>query len=82
MTNLWIRDRYGSWNDLAGFKKFITSAHSQFGYNIWVTELGITSSSNGSQQQIKNFMMQAYSWMDSTGFVERASWFGEFFLPS
>ncbi|KAJ6584378.1 glycosyl hydrolase catalytic core-domain-containing protein [Mycena capillaripes] len=69
---------YGSWNDLAGFKKFVTSAHSQFGYKIWVTELGITSASNGSQQQIKNFMMQAYSWMDSTGFVDRASWFGCF----
>ncbi|KAJ6549034.1 glycosyl hydrolase catalytic core-domain-containing protein [Mycena vulgaris] len=69
---------YGSYKDLAGFQKFVTSAHSRFGYKVWVTELGVTSASNPSQQQTKNFMMQAFSWMDSTGYVDRASWFGCF----
>ncbi|KAJ7659184.1 glycosyl hydrolase catalytic core-domain-containing protein [Mycena polygramma] len=69
---------YGSWNDIATFKKFVASAHSRFGYRVWVTELGITSASNPTQQQIKNFMMNAYVWMDSTGYVDRASWFGCF----
>jgi len=69
---------YGSWKDIAGFKKFVKTAHDRFGYKIWVTELGITSGSNPSQQQTKNFMMNAYSWMDTTGYVDRASWFGCF----
>ncbi|KAJ6506318.1 glycosyl hydrolase catalytic core-domain-containing protein [Mycena vitilis] len=69
---------YGSWKDLATFKKFVASAHTRFGYKVWVTELGITSSSSPSQQQTKDFMMNAYAWMDSTGYVDRASWFGCF----
>ncbi|KAJ7148766.1 glycosyl hydrolase catalytic core-domain-containing protein [Mycena crocata] len=69
---------YGSYKDIAGFKKFISSAHSRFGYKLWVTELGVTSGSKPSQQQTKDFMMQAFSWMDSTGYVDRASWFGCF----
>jgi hypothetical protein len=68
--------RYGSYTDIATFKKFVSTAHSRFGYNIWVTELGVTSASKASQQQTKDFMMNAFSWMDSTGFVDRASWFG------
>ncbi|KAJ6567121.1 glycosyl hydrolase catalytic core-domain-containing protein [Mycena capillaripes] len=64
----------GSYQDIAGFKKFISSAHSRFGYNIWVTELGITSGSNVTPQQMKEFMMNAFSWMDSVGYVERASY--------
>ncbi|KAJ7463348.1 glycosyl hydrolase catalytic core-domain-containing protein [Mycena latifolia] len=69
---------YGSYTDIASFQKFVTSAHSRFGYKIWVTELGVTSASNPSQQQTKEFMMNAFSWMDSTGYVDRASWFGCF----
>ncbi|KAJ7698254.1 glycosyl hydrolase catalytic core-domain-containing protein [Mycena rosella] len=69
---------YGSYQDLAKFKAFVTSAHTRFGYHIWVTELGVTSGSNPTTQQTKNFMMNAFSWMDSTGFVDRASWFGCF----
>jgi len=69
---------YGSYQDIATFKKFVSTAHSRFGYNIWVTELGVTSASKASQQQTKEFMMSAFSWMDSTGYVDRASWFGCF----
>ncbi|KAJ6626362.1 glycosyl hydrolase catalytic core-domain-containing protein [Mycena sp. CBHHK59/15] len=67
---------YGSYKDIAGFKKFVASAHSRFGYTVWVTELGVTTASKPSKQQTKEFMMQAYAWMDSVGYVERASWFG------
>ncbi|KAJ7154903.1 glycosyl hydrolase catalytic core-domain-containing protein [Mycena crocata] len=69
---------YGSYKDIEGFKKFVSSAHSRFGYNIWVTELGVTTGSRPTQQQTKSFMMAAYAWMDSVGFVDRASWFGCF----
>jgi len=69
--------RYGSWNDLAGFKKWVQTAHSQFQMNIWIPELGITSASHPSQAQVKNFMMNAFTWLDSQPYVERAAWFGE-----
>jgi len=69
---------YGSWKDIAGFKKFVETAHSRFGYKIWITELGITTGSKPSQQNTKDFMMKAFAFMDSTGYVDRASWFGCF----
>ncbi|KAJ7698249.1 hypothetical protein B0H17DRAFT_1328606 [Mycena rosella] len=69
---------YGSYQDLATFKKFVSTAHSRFGYNIWVTEVGITTSSNPSTSQVKQFMMNAFAWIDSTGYVDRASWFSCF----
>lgn len=69
--------RYGSWKDLAGFKKWVQTAHSSFGLNIWIPELGITSASNPSQAQVKNFMMNALTWLDSQPYMERVAWFGE-----
>lgn len=69
---------YGSWKDLAGFKAFVTKVHNTFGYHLWITELGITTASYPSQTQTKQFMMNAYSWMDQQGFVDRAAWFGCF----
>ncbi|KAJ7598055.1 glycosyl hydrolase catalytic core-domain-containing protein [Mycena floridula] len=73
---------YGSWNDIAGFKKFIAAVRTQTNRKIWVTELGITSSSNPTQAQTKEFMMEAFTWMQSTGYVDRASWFGCFLVNS
>jgi hypothetical protein len=69
--------RYGSWNDLASFKKYVQTAHSRFGKNIWIPELGITSGSHPSQTQVKGFMVDAFAWLDSQSYVERAAWFGE-----
>ncbi|KAJ7056208.1 glycosyl hydrolase catalytic core-domain-containing protein [Mycena amicta] len=69
---------YGSYKDIASFKKFVSTARTRFNRKIWVTELGVTTASGASQQQTKDFMMQAFSWMDSTGYVDRASWFGCF----
>ncbi|KAF7317237.1 Glyco-hydro-cc domain-containing protein [Mycena chlorophos] len=69
---------YGSWQDLAGFKKYVSTARSRFNRKIWVTEIGITTASAPSQAQVKTFMMDAFSWMQSTGYVDRASWFGCF----
>jgi hypothetical protein len=67
---------YGSWNDLFGFKQWVSKAHSRYNLPIWVTEVGITTKSWPSQGQVKNFHMQAMSWLDSTGYAQRASWFG------
>lgn len=69
---------YGSWKDIAGFKKYVQAAHARFGKNIWVTELGVTTASGGSQHQVKSLMMNAFSFMDSQGYVERGAWFGGF----
>ncbi|KAF7300142.1 Glyco-hydro-cc domain-containing protein [Mycena kentingensis (nom. inval.)] len=69
---------YGSYKDFEKFKKFVSTARSRFNKNIWITELGVTSSSGATQQQTKQFMMQAFQWMDSTGYIDRASWFGCF----
>jgi hypothetical protein len=69
---------YGSWKDLAGFKKYVQTAHSRFGKPIWVTEVGITSASYPSQGQVKSFMMNAFSWLDTQSYVERGAWFGAF----
>lgn len=69
---------YGSWNNVSQFKKYVASLHSKFGKDVWVTEVGITTSSNPSQQQVKNFMMDAFVWMAAQGYVQRASWFGCF----
>jgi len=69
---------YGSWNDLAGFQKYVSTAHSRFGLKIWVTEIGITSASNPSQAQVKNFMVNAVSWMETVGYCDRVAWFGAF----
>jgi len=69
---------YGSWNDIASLKKFVQTAHSRFGKNIWIPELGITTASHPSQGQVQNFMMEAFTWLDSQSYVERAAWFGAF----
>jgi len=69
---------YGSWKDLAGFKKYVTSAHKRFGKKIWVTEMGVTVASGGSQEDIKKFAMDAISWLDTQSYVERVSWTGGF----
>jgi len=69
---------YGSYKDIEKFKKFVSTARTRFNRKIWVTELGVTSSSGASQQQTKDFMMKAFQWMDQTGYVLRASWFGCF----
>jgi len=69
---------YGSWADIETFKTYVQTVHSQFGKNVWVTELGVTTGSNPTQDQVKSFMMNAFSWMDTQSYIERGSWFGAF----
>ncbi|TKY90128.1 hypothetical protein EX895_000126 [Sporisorium graminicola] len=73
---------YGSWSDLAGLKKYVTSVHNKFNLPIWITEYGVTSSSGGSQQQVKQFHMEATQWLNSQSYVERTSNFGSFSVSS
>lgn len=69
---------YGSWKDLSSFKSFVGSAHSRFGLDIWIPEVGVTTASKGSSSQVKGFMMNALSWLDSQSYVQRVAWFGSF----
>ncbi|EPQ25797.1 uncharacterized protein PFL1_06664 [Pseudozyma flocculosa PF-1] len=73
---------YGTHKDLTAFKKWISSVHKRFNRPIWVTEYGITSAAGASQQDIKNFHMKATTWMEQTGYVQRASWLGCFKVNS
>lgn len=61
---------YGSWNSIGKFKKYISQAHRQFGKDIWITEIGVTSASHPSAGQAKKFFIQATNWAAGTGYVK------------
>ncbi|EST09733.1 Glycosyl hydrolase [Kalmanozyma brasiliensis GHG001] len=69
---------YGSWNDLAGLQRYVRQVRARFNLPIWITEYGVTSSSGGSQRQIKQFHMDATNWLNSQSYIERTSNFGSF----
>lgn len=69
---------YGPYTGLNNFKKFVTQAHQRFGKPIWITEIGITSSSHPSTRQVKAFLMNAFQWLDTQTYVSHCAWFGCF----
>lgn len=73
---------YGSHSDLAGFKNYVTSVRNRFNLPIWITEYGVISASGGSQQQVKQFHMDATNWLNTQSYVERSSNFGSFAYSS
>lgn len=73
---------YGSYKDLAGFKKWVAKIHKRYNKAVWVTEYGVTSSSHPSQSDIKNFHVSATKWMKAQGYVKRAAWLGCFAVTS
>ncbi|CAF3029511.1 unnamed protein product [Rotaria sp. Silwood2] len=63
------------------FINWITNARQRFGnrYPVWVTEFACTSwnpSQPVSQQEVKDFMRQSITTLDSLIWVERYAWFG------
>ncbi|KIJ89704.1 glycoside hydrolase family 128 protein [Laccaria amethystina LaAM-08-1] len=60
------------------FLNGVKNRGGRFDKPIWVTEMGITSGSYPSQAQVKSFMMNTLSWLDSQSYVERVVWFGCF----
>lgn len=69
---------YGSHNDIQGLKQFVQTAHARFNKPIWITEVGITSSSYPSTWQVKNFVMNSVFWMEQQYYIKRVAWFGCF----
>ncbi len=69
---------YGAWWDRAGFKTWVETVRKRYGMNIWVTEWGVTTSSNGTSQQVAGFVEDTVLWMQNQTYIDRAAWFGAF----
>lgn len=73
---------YGSWNDLSTPKKYIANVGSRYGKKVWVTELGTTLASAGTNNQVRSFMNSMTSWADTQSYIERVAWTGSFAVTS
>ena len=73
---------YGSWNDLSTPKKYIANVGSRYGKKVWVTELGTTLASAGTNNQVRSFMNSMTSWADTQSYIERIAWTGSFAVTS
>lgn len=69
---------YGTYHDMAAFKKWIKTIHKTFNKPIWVTEYGVTAASGSNMAAIKKFHMDATTWMQKVKYVKRAAWLGCF----
>lgn len=67
---------YGSYTDIAGAKAYVNKAWTKYKKPIWVTEIGTTASSSGSNAQVRSFMMSLVAWLESQSFVDRLAWTG------
>jgi hypothetical protein len=67
---------YGSWNDTATPKKYIQGIYNTYKKPIWITELGTTQKSNGTQEQQIGFMNSMLDWMATQSYVQRVVWSG------
>ncbi|KAF2835697.1 glycoside hydrolase family 128 protein, partial [Patellaria atrata CBS 101060] len=63
---------YNSVNNVQYFKDHVTKAHTMSGKPVWVTEFGTT---DGSPEQIAEFLREVMEWMDAQDFVERYAYF-------
>lgn len=73
---------YGSWKSINKLRKYVHNLHSQHpDKDIFITEYGVTSSSNPSAAQAKQFMVDATKFFASTGYVKAAFPFGMFATP-
>lgn len=59
-------------NNAADFINHVEAAYAQTGKPIWITEFGLTGSTDA---QVESFMTTVMAWMDSTDYVHRYSYF-------
>ncbi|KZT23532.1 glycoside hydrolase family 128 protein [Neolentinus lepideus HHB14362 ss-1] len=70
------------WYDInvTNFIQYVEDFHDTFGKPIWVTEWACQNFNDASDQcsvaEVFTFLNTTQSWMDSTDWVERYSWFG------
>lgn len=67
---------YGSWDDVATPKKFIKKIYNTYGKKIWITELGTTEASGGTQADQTTFMNSMLTWMEAQSYIDRVVWSG------
>ena len=63
---------YGDVANPSQFTAYVQKAYQMFGKPIWITEFGTTS---GSQSDVKAWLSACMSFLDSTSYVERYSYF-------
>jgi hypothetical protein len=64
--------RYGATSGLDQSEYYVQSAHQRFGNNIiCVTEMCITTDSNPTESEVKKFLEDAISFMESESYVDR-----------
>jgi hypothetical protein len=73
---------YGSWNDTATPKKYIQKIYNTYGKKIWITELGTTEASGGSQANQITFMNSMLTWMEAQSYIDRVVWSGTWSVTS
>lgn len=67
---------YGGHQDFDSFTNWIESVYKKFKLPIWVTEYGLTSASDPSDDEVNDFMNKTVHWMKSQDYIERAAWNG------
>lgn len=69
---------YGPWNDVARAQRYTKQAYTKYRKPVWVTEIGATASSAGSNGQVRRFMSRLLTWIDGQPYVARVAWTGCF----
>lgn len=73
---------YGSWNDTKTPQTYIKNVYKTYGKKIWITELGTTQSSNGTQKQQIAFMNTMLNWTSNQTYIDRVVWSGAWSVDS
>ncbi|CAD6572554.1 MAG: hypothetical protein CYPHOPRED_004878 [Cyphobasidiales sp. Tagirdzhanova-0007] len=58
---------YGTSDEIAGFKQYFTAAHTKYGKNIWITELGLTDTAQGGDYA--TFFKEVLPWLDQQDWI-------------
>ncbi|WFD07373.1 hypothetical protein MVES1_002737 [Malassezia vespertilionis] len=67
---------YGAPTDMDKFTAWVDGVYQKFKLPIWITEYGLTSGSNPSDEQVMNFLRGTTEWIASKPYVQRAAWNG------
>ncbi|KAK0522654.1 hypothetical protein OC834_006199 [Tilletia horrida] len=70
---------YGGSNQIESFKSYVTKVHNKWpNLPIWITEMGVTRTGAGSQQQVLQFQREVMAFTNQVGYVTRVAWIGAF----
>jgi hypothetical protein len=73
---------YGGWNSLANAQSYVQQAWTKYKLPVWLTEIGTTNSSGGTNAQVRQFMSDFLAWLDTKSYVKRVAWTGCYALSS